>query len=75
MKVFIMENKCNSCLTFIKKDDRCNFDNIIKNKRSCPCRDCIIKVTCEHMCDKFKNLVAPDNQWKANPHFIGRMMV
>lgn len=70
-----MENKCHSCLTFIKEENRCNFYDTIKNTRICPCRDCIIKVTCEHMCDKFRDLVVSDNQWKANPRFIGRMMV
>jgi hypothetical protein len=70
-----MENKCHSCLTFIKDQDRCNFSDIIKNNKSCPCRECILKIVCETACNKFQDLITKGEQWNANPRFIGRMMV
>jgi len=71
----MMFNKCKGCTTFDKVQKKCPYDNIITNKRKCPCRNCLIKITCETMCDKFEKLLFPDSQWKTSPNFIGRMMV
>jgi len=50
--------KCEGCVIFKKSfkngKSSCRIIETGKNNL-CPCRECIVKTTCDIMCDKFKN--------------------
>jgi hypothetical protein len=68
----MFRNKCKPCTAYSKNQKRCRFDYIITKKRNCPCRNCLVKVTCETICDSFKKLINPN---EPTPRFIGGLMI
>jgi hypothetical protein len=61
-----LNKQCEGCTLYKKnlKENKFQCRIIIDDKsNSCPCRECIIKTTCEILCDEWKRINNPGLIW------------
>ena len=66
--------ECEGCLSHHLRANTCAIPPIIYDDIECPCRTCIVKVTCNHMCDKLSRYTMGAHEWEAKEEMKNRIL-